>query len=741
MSQGEEKPPRETLPARLTAMTFGRMRRLILKELREILRDRRTIVTLLLMPLLVYPMLSFAFQQFLFSNLTSTADLNIVAGVPSNKHGNMLREIEQYGSKLLSAQGGEISDPAASTEATPQRSTIAIPRKTELTIKVFQVTELENALRQGLVDVLVRIAPHRVSGDISESVPAFQYQLRFREGSPTSSSAVEYIKDRIDAVNDSRLRSRLHTRDLSDVLPPRARISSVLGDSGAAFSLATVIPLILILMTVTGAVYPAIDLTAGERERGTLETLIAAPVPRVSILLAKYCAVLTVAMLTGTINLLAMTMTVFSGGLGPLLFGPNGISWLVIAEVFGLLLLFATFFSAVLLVITSMARSFKEAQAYLIPVMLIAMAPGILSIMPGLEFTWLLSCTPLVNIVLLGRDLFNGSADPVLGVTAVLSTVVYTGITIALAARVFGADAILYGSQGTWKDLFRRPTQRNAEISLAQALGVLVVSYPVYFVLGGFVKHLTGGPIAQQLIFGMVATIFIFGGLPFLAARFLRVKFRSALHVQRPPWLSLGAAILLGLSLWPFAHELVLLGQGDNLQQMLASKQKLIEQLLEEWRQLSPVFILTAYALVPAIFEELFFRGFLLPPLTRRFRPWLAISLSAVIFGLFHIVQEGTLIRFLPSTFLGLALGWTLYRTQSVLPGIVLHTCNNSLLLMVAYYRPTLSKYGWGIREATHLPMTWILVATAATLVGLLVLYLSTLKVVRKRAPSRSGST
>src|SRR4029450_4458465 len=87
------------------------------------------------------------------------------------------------------------------------------------------------------------------------------------------------------------------------------------GEHGQHFQIATLVPLVLILMTITGAVYPAIDLTAGERERGTLEALMAAPVPRLGILIDKYIAVVTVAMLTAVINLTAMTVTVASSGL------------------------------------------------------------------------------------------------------------------------------------------------------------------------------------------------------------------------------------------------------------------------------------------------------------------------------------------------------------------------------------------------------------------------------------------
>ena len=169
---------------------------------------------------------------------------------------------------------------------------------------------------------------------------------------------------------------------------------------GLTFALRAV-PLILILMTITGAVYPAIDLTAGERERGTLEMLVASPVPRMQLLLGKYFAVLIVA-LTAVVNLAAMMVTIASIGMASFLFGSKGISFEEVLEIMALLVLFAAFFSAVLLAVTSFARSFKEAQAYLIPLMLASIAPGMLSMIPGLKLQGPLAVTPLVNIVLFG---------------------------------------------------------------------------------------------------------------------------------------------------------------------------------------------------------------------------------------------------------------------------------------------------------------------------------------------------
>ena len=296
------------------------------------------------------------------------------------------------------------------------------------------------------------------------------------------------VEQRLQAVNNDYAR-RLLKQSRPAVPGPSDVVMKVLKRRPSAkFSLATFVPLMLILMTVTGAVYPAIDLTAGERERGTLEVLVAAPVPRLQLLGAKFVAVLTVAILTAIVNLLAMLVTVYASGLENLVFGDLGFSWLVMGQILALLCLFAAFFSAVLLALTSFARSFKEAQAYLIPLMLVALAPGVFSLTPGLKMSGLLSVTPLINIVLLGRDLFEGRMVPKLFAWAVISTALYAMLALAVAARVFGSDAILYGSQGSVRDLFRRPKESRLVPTLTQAMLALAVLFPAFVVLSSLAR-------------------------------------------------------------------------------------------------------------------------------------------------------------------------------------------------------------------------------------------------------------
>jgi ABC-2 type transport system permease protein/sodium transport system permease protein len=479
----------------------------------------------------------------------------------------------------------------------------------------------------------------------------------------------------------------------------------------------------LLMMTITGAVYPAIDLTAGERERGTLEILVAAPIPRIGVLFAKYVAVLAVALLTAAANLLTMTITLSVSGLGRLLFGEAGISPGVVAAVFGLLLLFAAFFSAVLLVITSSARSFKEAQAYLIPLMLVSLAPGMLSLMPGLKLSGLLLVTPLANIVILGRDLFAMKASGGAALIVVASTLLYAGAAIGLAARIFGAESVLYSSQPGWSELFRRPRESQPAPTLNAAVFCLSLMFPLYFLL----LNLSGGiaGIVNQLAVGVLVTAAVFGALPLSACWMRRVPVAGMFRLPARPLAVFAGALLVALSLWTLDHEAVV---SAKEWQSFELDPKVVEQLRAFAARLRllplPVVLLTI-AVVPAVFEEAFFRGYLFGALRAAGSAATAIVVSAAVFGLFHWIAPNPLAaeRVISSTLTGLVLGWVRWRTGSVLPGMFLHVCHNGLLALVLYYEPQLSALGVGVNESSHLPRSWLIGGSLAVLVGMSLIF------------------
>ncbi len=493
----------------------SRLVRLCIKELREILRDRRTIVTLVFMPLLVYPLLSMAFQKFALSSLSSMSQMVCLVGVESEEVGGIVTMFLQDGDQML--RGAE----AQRANAGDSASSPTVDFDTEPSIQWLYGDNLRKGVAEGTIDVGIVL----LDGKTLDAYARYSKQLKcrviYREESALSKVAAEYITRRLDAINRHHM-----TEILKTTLPTDVKLEAVSGSGGgAAFSLTTLVPLILILMTITGAVYPAIDLTAGERERGTLETLMAAPVPRLGLLLAKYVAVLTVALFTATANLVAMTVTLVATGLGETVFGSGGLTLDLVAQVFALLILFAAFFSAILLAVTSFARSFKEAQAYLVPLMLLSLAPGMMSLIPDLEFNGLLAVTPLVNIVLLARDVFEGNVQPTLATAAVLSTILYAFAAIGLAARIFGTDAILYGSQATWADLMTRSKERRDTATIPGAMFCLAALFPIYFLLGNLLHRMPGASIGVKLTASAVVTALLFVGVPIVAASFQSVRF------------------------------------------------------------------------------------------------------------------------------------------------------------------------------------------------------------------------
>lgn len=443
----------------LSLQRVGLVRRLVGKELREILRDRRTILTLILMPLLLYPLLGVAFRTFLLGSMAPPGAPVYAVGVRPGGEGESVLWFLEQGQKALRERETPEERAARPADEKPP------PHVQPLPTLIHEVCDdLEDAVQRGRVDAGIRVHPAGSFFPHLNRNLAIDWEILYREDSATGLEAVRYLEKVCAAANARFLSLRLNRLRIVQREIPVRPMPTALRDPQAhkPTLLPGLVPLILILMTITGAVYPAIDVTAGERERGTLEILAAAPVRRLDLLFGKYVAVLTVAMLTALVNLGSMAATLYISGVGAALFGAENLSPLVFVQVLALLLLFAAFFSAVLLVLTSRARSFKEAQAYLVPLMLVALMPGILSLVPGLQLQGPLALVPLLNIVLLARDLLEGSASAGVALIVVAATAVYGSLALALAARVFGAEAVLYSQSAGWTDWFRRPRRRAA---------------------------------------------------------------------------------------------------------------------------------------------------------------------------------------------------------------------------------------------------------------------------------------
>lgn len=717
--------PGETKPRRRSWLDAARLGRLTQKELRETLRDRRTVITLLLMPLLVYPILSLIFRTFLVTGaitVPSDKPLNFRFAIQVRGESEMFQSwfeglvrdaqavedlrdplvvgyLDQTAPSIGRFGQHDFAEPAARNDASFVRSVVSQGSADAGLIVTF-AENLEQARSRGRTRTPPRI------------------EVVANGSSALSQQAADYMRDYLDAINRNRMQRRGVLEAMSFLVDFDVVTSSQKAKPAVSFG--TLIPFILVLMTITGAVYPAIDLTAGERERGTMEALVAAPIPRMRILFAKFIAVLTVAMLTATLNVLGMLATIWAFRLEGLIFESGKFSLISIGQVFALLLLFAAFFSALLLAVTSFARSFKEAQAYLIPLILLSLAPGVVSLAPGLTLSGPIALVPLLNFVLLARDILQGNVATAAALIAVLSTLLYAALAVAVASRIFGTDAILYGSQQSVRDSLRRPRQARDFISPLGALFCLTCLFPANFVAISLISRFADDELRLPLMIMAVVMIVFFLFFPLLFAWHQRVRLTSGFALGWPGLVPMLAAVLIGLTAWPITVILLALTQQvvillGGVESGEAWQQRLVEggqSFVVRWRQLPIALILLTHAVIPAVVEEWFFRGFLLQSLRSRSRKiWLPIVLSGIIFGAFHLLTESVIAldRFVPTTLMGIFLAVICVRTGSIWPGVLVHMLNNGTVISLAYYNQELQRQSWFPFQGDALPWMWLI--------------------------------
>jgi sodium transport system permease protein len=231
--------------------------------------------------------------------------------------------------------------------------------------------------------------------------------------------------------------------------------------------LARFVPFMLVMWSLAGALYPAIDLCAGEKERGTMETLLISPADRGEIVAGKFLAVWSLAAVTALWNLVWMGGGAWLGGellnLRPPLVSPAGLFWCAV-----FVLPLAALFSALCLALGVYARSTKEGQYYLLPIFLATMPLVTLSLTPGMELSLLTSVIPVTNVCLLLQQLMRPAADGAVWLyvpSLVASLAACVGLALWWAVNQFHREDVLFREAdrldvGTWLRTAFRPRQR-----------------------------------------------------------------------------------------------------------------------------------------------------------------------------------------------------------------------------------------------------------------------------------------
>jgi len=434
--------------------------------------------------------------------------------------------------------------------------------------------------------------------------------------------------------------------------------------------LGSLLPFLLILFSVLSGLYTAIDVTAGEKERGTMQTLLCAPLSPTEIIAGKFLAVWTLSLAASLVNMVSLAITVIplsqSGGAEL-----SGLELLRALSLTFVLILPATFMvSALFLAVATFARDFKDGQNLLTPATLGMLAPLGAAMAPGIEANAWTLFIPLTNVALVARAVFVGEAKLWLIVSTLLISLVYAWLALLFAARVFHQETLLLGGKVSLSRIFGM--ERRSTGSATPGLAML--AFAVTIVLGFYGQLALRESSVPLLTLCVEVGFFLLPAL--LLARGLRLPLRETFRLRAPAPRQVLASVMLGLTAWTVAASLSLTTLPPP-ESLVKSLQQMV--LLDGYPAALPL-ALVLFALVPALCEEMLFRGLILSGLAR-LGALPALVISALLFGLAH----ASIYRFIPTFVLGLCLGYAVWSSRSIWVGVIVHSLNNAVAVLAVH--------------------------------------------------------
>lgn len=498
-------------------------------------------------------------------------------------------------------------------------------------------------------------------------VPALR--LKFRGRSDFSRTARTRMQEHLRALREQQ-RDSVYTAVGLTAAATKAipltdeNVASAAREAGAYLGVA--LTPFLILLMLTGGSIVAADAIAGEKERGTLETLLTTSARRQDIVRAKMAAIIAVGLAVAVINVANLVAYLMVG----ILDLPTSLDVaLSVPDLALLLLLFlpvTVLVAAALLLLSGIAKSYKEFQIYFFPVFLILLVPAFAAVLPGIELRSVIALVPVAGVAVAVREIMVGAADVPFVFLAFAST---AAAALGLARRTEGAlstERLISPSDLEEADLVGGAALFPRHV-LRWFLGIWVVFFLVSL---WFAPKLD---IRLQLVVNLVV---IFMGAAVLMVRLYRLKVRDAFALRAPhpaAWLAVLVGAPSGLVLGVGLAELVNRFVFPVPQRLIESfGQSLVGPDLSLWQ------VVFFFCVMPGILEELTFRGILLHGVTRRLRPWAAALIVGGVFGMFHV----SLFRIVPTGFLGVMLAAATLLTGSVYPAMLWHFLNNFLAIV-----------------------------------------------------------
>ncbi len=443
---------------------------------------------------------------------------------------------------------------------------------------------------------------------------------------------------------------------------------------------------------------------AGEKERGTLETILVSAARRIELVIGKYLTIITISTITVFLNLFSMFFS-FKHLISQSGVDTSGIQ-LPISS-FALILVamipLVTLLAAVLLSISTYARNIKEAQSYQMPIIFGGMMLAMISMLPGFELTAGFSLIPIINFALLFKNIMMGSINPYYFFLVIGSTIVLDIIAIALSIYLFNKESVLFRTAEEKTLKFWGKEKSNVFSSQFIIIFFLAMILLLYYLGGSWQsKDMMQGLQKTQLFLILLPVLLVLRVSKNNIPRVLRfnktnpVNYLFVILIALPALFSaVGIGNLINL-IFPVSQTYL-----DSMQDFVSTQQKSL------WMAILVI------GVMPGICEEVMFRGYIINGFTKN-GFWKAIIISGFLFGIFHLDP----FRLLPASILGFYLGYLTLKTNSIFPAMLAHFINNSLAVVISNYPdriPVLSS----ILAENDIPL-WISLIALMVALGLL---------------------
>lgn len=654
------------------------------KEMLDIFRDKKTMIIMVLVPLFLYPCMMLGMMLIMNSISKESLEKTYQVGIVQCEEAEMVK-------LLLLDEEDEF----------------------EYFFDVSVQDDLktcEQALNEKEIDAFISVSE-------MDDGRVF-YEVGYFSSVADSVSASDYAEEILRGYRD-KLRNELiedafddYEMVLNPIVVDNRNIATIEESTGSLFGY--IIPFMLITSILMGAIYPAIDVTSGERERGTLETMMTLPIKNSEMMFSKFMAVSTIAVISALLNMLSMLLVGLymydSMQLADTAFGEMNLLQFI-PSVIGLLIcmpIFAMFASAVCLNVCIFAKSFKEANNYSTPILLIFMFASMAGMLPNLTLTAKTAIIPIVNVALFIKSVFELQFDWTNIILVMLSNVVYSIAAVMFMSKLFSSEDVLFGEG--FRGIKFLEKRSNMKENQMPGIGDTILMFGLLLLL---MIYCSSSLVFRMGIWGTGLVQLIILAVPVIYAWYMKADFKKLFSLKAPHIKHVIAGICMWLGVW-LLEQVVLVMMAQWFPSLMETSVAL-NSIITDAGFLSAFIVV---GICPAIAEEFAFRGFLFGTLKDKYKPWIAIAVSALLFGAYHM----NLLQFVGGAMMGIGLAYVAYKSGSIWVGALMHFINNGLSVILQYNPefitkiPILGKDAYGVGDSLILLGVGIVFTSLAVL-------------------------